>query len=178
MSSSLRDELAAASATLEQAHRDHEAAFGKLKEEHHQERQSWLQETNVILSRTKDEHEAAIRKIVAEHEEVLKQNEVQSSSVLHKTEEDYYNVLTKLRGDHAAALEKQSADAAATLERLKEAHAGRTSDGRNCPRRITFRISVFSCHCIAGASRGAFCCHGEETDIVCGGDGVIEIRAR
>ncbi|KAK0211185.1 kinesin domain-containing protein [Desarmillaria ectypa] len=123
-SSSLRDELAAVSATLEQVRRDHEGAFGKLKEEHDQELRSRLQEAHEILSRNKDEHEAAIRKIVAEHEEVLKQNEVQSSSVLHKTEEDYYNVLTKLRGDHAAAMEKQSVDAAATLERLKEAHAG------------------------------------------------------
>ncbi|KAK0482548.1 kinesin domain-containing protein [Armillaria novae-zelandiae] len=123
-SSSLRGELAAASVTLEQVHRDHEAAFGKLKEEHDQELRSCLQEANEILSRTKDEHEVAIRKIVAEHEEVLKQNDAQSSSVLHKTEEDYYNVLTKLRGDHAAAMEKQSADAAAALERLKEVHAG------------------------------------------------------
>ncbi|KAK0496881.1 kinesin domain-containing protein [Armillaria luteobubalina] len=123
-SSFFHDELAAASVTLERVHRDHEAAFGKLKEEHDQELRSSLQQAKEILSRTKDEHEAAIRKIVAEHEEVLKQNEAQSSSVLHKTEEDYYNVLTKLRGDHAAAMEKQSADAAATLERLKEVHAG------------------------------------------------------
>ncbi|KAK0463641.1 kinesin domain-containing protein [Desarmillaria tabescens] len=108
-SSSLRNELVAVSATLEQVHRDHE---------------SRLQEANEILSRTKDEHEAAIRKIIAEHEELIKQNEAQSSSVLHKTEEDYYNVLTKLRRDHAVAMEKQSADAAAALERLKEAHAG------------------------------------------------------
>ncbi|KAG7448233.1 kinesin-3 [Guyanagaster necrorhizus] len=123
-SSSFRNELAAASATLEQVHRDHEAAFGKLKEEYDQELRSCLQGANTILSQTKDEHEVAIRKIVAEHEEMLKRNEAESSSVLHKTEEDYYNVLTKLRGDHAAAMEKQSVDAAATLERLKEAHVG------------------------------------------------------
>ncbi|KAF5380852.1 hypothetical protein D9615_004103 [Tricholomella constricta] len=121
---SLRDDLTAASAALEKAHRDHEQVFGTLKAEHDGELRRRLQEVNDVLASTRDEHEKDLTKVKAENDELVKRKDAEANAVLQRTEEEYYNALTKLRGDHTEALKKHATEMNAALDRLREDHAG------------------------------------------------------
>ncbi|KII89077.1 hypothetical protein PLICRDRAFT_124285 [Plicaturopsis crispa FD-325 SS-3] len=120
----LRGQLSAASAALEQAHQEHNEAFGKLQAEHEETLRARLQEVNDVLAQTRQEHDALVDKAASEHESALRQKEAEAAATLERTEEEYFNALTKLRSDHAEAIEKQAAEAEATLARLREEHAG------------------------------------------------------
>ncbi|KAG6862051.1 hypothetical protein C0995_007181 [Termitomyces sp. Mi166 len=122
-SSRIHDELKAASAALEQSHRNHEQKLGKLKAEHSEELRLRLQEAHNHLDLTRDEHQKAMNRLLFDHTEQLKQKDAEADAVLQRTEEEYYNALTKLRGDHEDALREQAAELNATSERLREEHA-------------------------------------------------------
>ncbi|PIL24290.1 hypothetical protein GSI_14043 [Ganoderma sinense ZZ0214-1] len=135
-------QVAESSSALENAQREHEQAFGKLKAEHEEELRRRLDEAAELLDRTRSEHEAAIAKATSDHEGSIDILKAEHAAALSKVESDHLEEVTrraqdaeetlqKAKAEHADALAKAVAkheESTKTVEEQHTAHLSRTEE--------------------------------------------------
>ncbi|KAF9780579.1 kinesin-domain-containing protein [Thelephora terrestris] len=111
----LLQQLAAAAADLEKAHKDHAEAFGKLKAEHEEELKRRDEEIQELLAKEKQAHEESLAAALASHASVISLKDNQYAAAQKRLEEAEKAVRTA-KSEHSTALEVLAADHAVSLK--------------------------------------------------------------